>query len=121
MKVACIAVIILIEWCAPVPPSFSSCLQMRHHPRHLRPPLSLHPHQQEIRPRLLNTQALQPALQQVLHTAGITDTSSPVQFDIEYQPSHTLGDSNLPPSQFAICGADITIDHCPDPPSASAL
>jgi hypothetical protein len=22
---------------------------------------------------------------------------------------------------FAICGADITIDHCPDPPSASAL
>ena len=84
----------------------------------------------------INTQALQPVLQQVLRTAGITDNSSPVQtevphhiqqqpllrpFDIEYQPNHSLGDSNLPPSRFAICGADITIDHCPDPPSASAL
>eukprot|EP00984_Skeletonema_dohrnii_P023200 scaffold12273_cov122-Skeletonema_dohrnii-CCMP3373.AAC.1 len=85
----------------------------------------------------INTQALKPVLQQVLRTAGITDNSSLVQteqvphhiqqqpllrpFDIEYQPNHTLGDSNLPPSHFAICGADITIDHCPDPPSASAL
>eukprot|EP00577_Skeletonema_sp_RCC1716_P032352 CAMPEP_0113406396 /NCGR_PEP_ID=MMETSP0013_2-20120614/19487_1 /TAXON_ID=2843 ORGANISM="Skeletonema costatum, Strain 1716" /NCGR_SAMPLE_ID=MMETSP0013_2 /ASSEMBLY_ACC=CAM_ASM_000158 /LENGTH=453 /DNA_ID=CAMNT_0000292235 /DNA_START=436 /DNA_END=1797 /DNA_ORIENTATION=+ /assembly_acc=CAM_ASM_000158 len=84
----------------------------------------------------INTQALQPVLQQVLRTAGITDNSSPVQtevphhiqqqpllrpFDIEYQPNHALGDSNLPPSHFAICGADITIDHCPDPPSTSAL
>eukprot|EP00573_Skeletonema_grethae_P000936 CAMPEP_0201688944 /NCGR_PEP_ID=MMETSP0578-20130828/2607_1 /ASSEMBLY_ACC=CAM_ASM_000663 /TAXON_ID=267565 /ORGANISM="Skeletonema grethea, Strain CCMP 1804" /LENGTH=316 /DNA_ID=CAMNT_0048173429 /DNA_START=675 /DNA_END=1623 /DNA_ORIENTATION=- len=40
---------------------------------------------------------------------------------IEYQPNHTLGDSNLPPSQFAVCGADITIDHCPDPPPNSAI
>ena len=29
--------------------------------------------------------------------------------------------TNLPPSQFAVCGADITIDHCPDPPSTPAL
>ncbi len=42
-------------------------------------------------------------------------------FDIEYQPNHTLGDSNLPPSQSAVCGADTTIDHCPDPPSTPAL
>ena len=84
----------------------------------------------------INEYGLQPALQQVLPTAGIITTSSTVQteaphhitnqpllrpFDIEYQPNHTLGDSNLPPSQFAVCGADITIDHCPDPPSASAL
>eukprot|EP00985_Skeletonema_marinoi_P023135 scaffold15149_cov194-Skeletonema_marinoi.AAC.2 len=57
------------------------------------------------------------------HTIGYVIPLQPLlqPFDIEYQPNHTLGNSNLPPSQFAICGADITIDHCPDPPPASAL
>ncbi|KAL7448815.1 hypothetical protein ACHAWC_001695 [Mediolabrus comicus] len=80
----------------------------------------------------ITTYGLRKPLQDVLRTAGIIDPSStstistevtshiPNQpglrpFDIEWQPQHGLGNSNLPPSPFAIVGADVTITHDPEP------
>jgi hypothetical protein len=37
--------------------------------------------------------------------------------DVEYSPEHSLAPSTLPTSPFSVCGADITIDHSPDPSS----
>ncbi len=76
------------------------------------------------------THGLQTPLQSILSTAGIIQPSSTVStevtghipnqtglrpFDIEWQPQHGLGNSNLTPSPFAIVGADVTITHDPDP------
>ena len=109
----------------------------------------LHPHSvasvtaRHIRPSFyINEHGLKPLLQQILPTAGIMSDSSFVQtevkghfppittqrqvkkpFDVQRSPEHGLGlgDSALPPSPFAICGADLTIDHSPDPPPYSGL
>ena len=81
------------------------------------------------------------SLQQILPTAGIMSASPSFKlksratsllttqrqvkkpFDVQRSPEHGLGlgDSALPPSPFAICGADLTIDHSPDPPPYSGL
>eukprot|EP00986_Skeletonema_menzelii_P006686 scaffold2540_cov154-Skeletonema_menzelii.AAC.3 len=39
-------------------------------------------------------------------------------FDVQWSPEHGLGDSAFPQSPFTLCGADLTIDHSPEPPPA---
>jgi len=82
------------------------------------------------------THGLQIPLQDSLRTAGIIDPSSTIStevtnhiptqpllrpYDLEWQPQHGLGISTLPPSQFSIVGADITITHAPEPFPPDAL
>ena len=83
----------------------------------------------------INEYGLKPILQDILPTAGFFHRrlqsvatkqehhipANPLlcPYDIEWKPNHGLN-TDLPSSPFIVCGADLTIDHSPEPLPPSA-